>query len=179
MPDPGDERTSGRRLIAGVGHRFWSDLSVGPVWHDRLAALDWPDDVAVEDFGFGAIAMTQRLGDERFRQAVFVAGEERGRPPGTLRLAPYEPAEIAPELVQAYVTEAGAGVIALDPLLEIARHFGVLPEETWLLEVEPVQSGWGEAMSPVMEALYPEALRLLRSFAEGASLEPTEILHDA
>ena len=133
----------------------------------------------MEDFGFGAIAMAQRLEDDLFERVVFVAAEVRHRPPATMRLERHRKQDLPPELVQAYITEAGAGVVAIDPLLAITQHFDALPAETWILEVEPVDTGWGDGLSPQVESLYPRALGLLRSFAQGGPVQQIEISHDA
>lgn len=156
-----------RTLIAGVGHRFWGDRSAGAVWVDRMAALPWPDHVVVDDYSFGAIAMAQKLQTEDFGRAIFVTAEERERPPATLHLRRHAGAGATPDHVQACIAEAGGGVVAIDLLLVIAEHFGALPPETWVLEVEPGDTGWGERLSAGVEALYPEALALLRRLADG------------
>lgn len=162
-----------RSLIAGVGHRYWRDRSAGPVWIDRAAALDWPDHVVLDDYSFGAVAMVQQLQEAGFERALFVSAETRDRPPATLHLARYEPRREPPERIQAYIGEAGGGVVAIDLLLGIAEHFDALPPETWVLEVEPLDAGWGDGLSLEVEALYPRVVDVLRSFARG------EINHDA
>lgn len=167
-----------RSLIAGVGHWFWRDLSAGPVWSDRLAAGPWPENVFVEDYSFGAIAMVQQLEAESFERAIFITAEARGRPPATLYLERHRARRQSPERVQEYMTEAGAGVVAIDPLMAIGQHFDALPAETWVLEVEPKDTGWGDGLSPEVESLYPQALELLRSFAEEEAWQPLEMTYD-
>lgn len=157
-------------LIAAVGHRFWRDRSAGPVWLDRAAALDWPDGVALEDYSFGALAMTQQLEASTYRRALFVSAEIRERAPGSLHLTRHRPAPVSPEHVQACIAEAGSGVVAIDLLLVVAGHFGALPGETWVLEIEPADTGWGDGLSAAVEARYGEAMDLLRAFAEGRPL---------
>lgn len=164
-----------RSLIAGVGHRFWGDFSAGPVWVDRLAKLDWPESVTVEDYSFGAVAMTQQLQDERFDRAAFVTAESRQREPGSLHLTRHTSSGESPERVQAYVNEAGGGVVAIDALLVIAEHFEALPPETWILELEPFDDNWGDGLSPEADAHYPRVVELLRAFARGDRLSPGEI----
>ena len=119
--------------------------------------------------------MTQRLEVDPVERIVFVAGEVRQRPPATLRLQRHRQQDLPPELVQAYITEAGAGVVAIDPLLAIAQYFDALPAETWILEVEPVDTGWGDGLSPQVESLYPRALDLLCSFAQGGPVRPVVV----
>lgn len=167
LPSPGN-----RVLVAGVGHRCWRDRSLGPVLADRLARRRLPEYVDVEDFSFGAIAMMQRLQDRTglYRRCVFVAAEERGRRPGRVYAYRWPGQHCDPRLVQRLITEAGAGVVALDPLLVICTHFGVLPREVLVVEVEPAEVSWGECLSPRVEALLPRLERRVLRLAGAAGL---------
>lgn len=156
--------------MAGVGHRFWRDRSAGLAVVDRLGQRALPAYVDVEHFDFGAIAAMQRLEERRglYRRCVFVAAEERGRVPG--RTYPYRwPGDVPdPGLVQRLITEAGAGVVAIDPLLVICTYFGVLPDEVYVVEIEPVDTSWGEGFSPEVEALLPRVERQVLALARAA-----------
>jgi len=158
-------------LIAGVGHRFWRDRSAGPEFCDRLAKLEWPAHVRVADYSFGAIPMTYQLQDDRYQQALFITSEVHGRAPGTLHLYRPEPELPASVAFQEYMNEAGSGVIAIELLLVIAKQFGALPPETWVLEIEPVEENGPEGLTPEVEALYPKVLEIAMAFAEGKVLE--------
>jgi len=161
------DRRSESTLIAAVGHRLCRDLSAGPVWLDRLSRLEWPPHVTVEDFSFGAVAMMQRLQADPYSRALFLTAEARDREPGTLHLKRHEPQVLDPDHVQASISEAGAGVVAIDLLLVIGEYFDVLPAETWTLEVEPVDGDWGDGLSTEVEALYERVLALARRFRDG------------
>ncbi len=157
-----------KTLIAGVGHRFWRDRSAGPVFTDCLAKIHWPSNVVVSDYSFGAIAMTYQLQDDRYARALFITSEVRGRKPGTLhayRGTPELPS--SPQVLQEYMNEAGSGVIAIDLLLVIARQFGALPPETWVLEVEPVEAEGTLGLTPQVQALYPIVEQLAVDFSKG------------
>jgi hydrogenase maturation protease len=158
-----------RTLIAGVGHRFWRDNSAGPEWCDRLARLQWPEGVTVEDYGFGALSMVHWLEDGDFDRAVFVCSEQRGRPPASLHVYRYchDPGSITLQRVHEHLFEAVAGVIAIDLLLVAAGHFQALPDETWVIELEPVNTSWGEGISHELEALYPEVEAQVRKLVVG------------
>ena len=51
------------------------------------------------------------------------------------------------EEIQRAVTEAVTGVIALDNTLVVARHFGALPDEVVVVEVEPGVQEFGDTFS--------------------------------
>lgn len=167
-----------RTLIAGVGHRFWRDHSAGPEWCDRLAELPWPEGTVVDDYSFGALAMAQRLEDERFGRAIFVTSEERGRAPASLHVYPYsyDPHLLSDQRVHDHLFEAVAGVVSIDLLLVIAGHFGALPDETWVIELEPANTQWGDGISAELDARYPDVLARVRTLV---SAPETGSRHDS
>jgi Ni,Fe-hydrogenase maturation factor len=174
------EEVGSKTLIAGVGHRFWQDYSAGPTWIDQMNSIEWGREVDVEDYSFGAFAMTQNLQDQRYERAIFLSAESRGRAPGTLHLYRYEPGTETPDRVQQYMTEAGGGVVAIDPLLSIAGYFQALPRETWVLELEPLATGWGDPPSDAINALFPDVLAHIRNILAGCrTAADVEVRRDA
>jgi hypothetical protein len=168
-----------RILIAGVGHRFWQDFSAGPVWTDRLTDFDWPTGVDIKDFSFGAIAMMQNLQDVAYDRIVFLTAESRERTPGTLHVYRYQSGDETPERVQEYVGEAGGGVIAIDPLLSIAGYFDVLPSQTWVVELEPIQKEWNDLDNSDLDAIFPQVVKQVRSLVAGEFPVGAEVGRDA
>jgi hydrogenase maturation protease len=144
-----------RVLVGGIGYRNLRDHSIGAGIADCLVARPWPGDVVVEDLSYNPIAVVQRLEEEppgrRFERAVVVAAVERdGRPPGTVTAYRWDGVLPGDEDVQRAVTEAVTGVIALDNTLVVARHFGALPDDVAVVEVEPVVHEFGETFSDVV-----------------------------
>ena len=75
-----------RILVAGVGYDNLRDLSFGRILIERLRSREWPPAVHVEDLSFGAIVVLHWLQqDPPFDAALFLAGEQRGRTPGSFR----------------------------------------------------------------------------------------------
>ena len=148
-----------RVIVAGVGYRNLRDHSVGTAVADRLLTRRWRGDVVVEDLSYNPIAVVQRLEDEpvddRFTRAVIVAAVERGnRPPGTITAYRWDGVLPADEEIHRAVTEAVTGVIALDNTLVVTRHFGGLPEDVVVVEVEPAVQEFGDDFSePVADAI--------------------------
>jgi hydrogenase maturation protease len=125
---------------------------VGIAVVDRLLDHAWSGDVVVEDLSYNPIAVMQRLEDEpperRFTRAVIVGAVERGnRPPGTVAAYRWDGVLPGDEEIQRAVSEAVTGVIALDNTLVVTRHFGGLPEEVVVIEVEPGVQEFGEELS--------------------------------
>ena len=160
-----------KSLIAGVGHRFWRDRSAGALWVDELLKLEWPTNVTVDDYSFGAIGMMFRLEEELFERALFITSEVRGREPGSLHLYRAQVEKSPMELFQTAMNEAGSGVIAVDLLLVVAEHFNALPRETYVLEAEVFEEDGGDGLSAPLTAHYPRVLEVARAFAAGESFD--------
>ena len=160
-------------IVAGVGYRNLRDHSFGVEVTDRLESASWTDDVVVEDLSYNPIAVVQRLEDEpseqRFQRAVVVAAVERdGRPPGTVAAYRWDGVLPADEEIQRAVTEAVTGVIALDNTLVVTRHFGALPDEVVVVEVEPAVHEFGDTFSEVVGRQLDGVCELVRVLATRA-----------
>ena len=136
-------------LVAGVGYQNLRDLSAGPLVLERLGAGgDLGKRVDLEDLSYGPIDVLFLLQRRApYAAAVFVTGTKRGRAPGSVERRRWDFPPIAPDALQDRVAEAVTGVISLDNLLHICGHFGALPPEVTLIEVEPADDGWGEGVS--------------------------------
>jgi hydrogenase maturation protease len=152
-------------LIAGVGYAHLRDLSFGMAVVEQIAAMEWPEDVRIEDFGYGPIAILhwfEETPGRRFDRAIFVGAMERGREPGTLVTYDWIPRPLDPDDVQARVCEAVTGVISLENLLIIAQHFDLLPRRTTVIEIEPPDKEFGLGLSPIGEQRLGEVIAWLR-----------------
>lgn len=158
----------GRTLVGGVGYTSLRDGSAGPALAERLRGALGPD-VDVEDLSYSPIDVMFLLQRRpSYSRAILVGAVARGAPPGTIRVSRWDPAPEPPETVQARVAEAVSGVISLDNLLHINAHFGALPPEVTLVELEPENQTWGEGFTPTMERAMDEVVTLLR----GEALSP-------
>jgi hydrogenase maturation protease len=160
-----------RSLLGGIGYRNLRDHSIGVVAVDHLQCRDWPADLAVEDLSYNPIAVVQRLEDEppdrRFTRLVVVAAVPRGlnRTAGAVTAYRWDGVLPPPEAIQAAVCEAVTGVIALDNTLVVSRHFGALPEEVVVVEVEPGVHDYGASFSPPVELAFQPLCELLSRLA--------------
>ena len=154
-------------LVSGIGYSNLSDMSFGRVLLSELSGMQWPDHVHVEDLNYGPIMIYQWLEASpiKYNRAVFVSAAKRGREPGTLDV--YRWHGILPDdaEIQSRIEEAVTGVISLDNLLIVCKHFGVLPEDVIIVEVEPEKEDWGLQFSPVVAARVGEAIEIIRDEA--------------
>ena len=160
-----------RTLIAGVGYSNLSDLSAGPIAAARLRHEAWPARVEVDDLSYGPVAVVHRFAEASppYRRLVLVGAADRGRKAARLHSYRWEGVLPPAEEIQARVAEAVTGVIDLDNLLVVAQQFGALPEEVFVVEVQPVVTDFGLEPGPEVAALLPEACRLARRIALAGS----------
>ena len=159
---PSAER--GRALVGGVGYLNLRDGSAGPILVERLGASLGPD-TDVEDLSYSPIDVMFLLQRRAYARAVFAGAVSRGDPPGTIRMARWHPVPETPDQVQARIAEAVSGVISLENLLRINQHFGALPPEVTVVEIEPEDEGWGEGLTATMDRALDEVAALLRGTA--------------
>ena len=155
-------------VLGGIGYRNLRDHSVGLAVVEHVEMGLAGSDVVVEDLSYNPIAVVQWLEEAspRFARAVLVAAVERpGRRPGTVVAYRWDGALPGAEEIQRAVSEAVTGVIALDNTLVIARHFGGLPDEVAVVEIEPVVHEFGEAFSPEVAAVFDALRELVASLA--------------
>jgi hydrogenase maturation protease len=156
-----------RTLVAGVGYSNLSDLSAGPLVAAQLRREAWPAHVEVDDLSYGPVAVVHRLAEAEppYRRLVLIGAADRRR--GEPGITSYRWGGVLPppEEIQARVAEAVTGVIDLDNLLVVAGHFGALPPEVFVVEVQPAETGFGTEPSPAVAALLPEVRRLARALA--------------
>jgi hydrogenase maturation protease len=159
-----------RVLVGGVGYRNLRDHSIGVEVADRLEAQTWPADVVVEDISYNPIAVGQRLEDEppgrRFERIVVVGAVQReGRRPGTVAAYRWDGRLPGDDEIHRAVTEAVTGVIALDNTLVVTRHFGALPDDVVVIEVEPAVHEFGDTFSDAVGSVFDAMCSLVRSLA--------------
>lgn len=158
------EAAPARVLIGGVGYRWFGDGSFALLTADALAELPWPEGVDVLDLGYGALHVAMDLGDvdPPYDRVVLLAVTERGREPGRLYRFDVPPAVPDLQDVQDRMYEAGAGVLDVDHLLVIGRHFAALPDDVVVVELEPEPGTLGDQLSAAAQVLLPEAIDVVR-----------------
>ncbi|MDQ3809871.1 MAG: hypothetical protein M3336_06225 [Chloroflexota bacterium] len=139
-------------------------------WRAPTAAPSAPD-VVVEDLSYSPIAVVWRLEDEppsqRFRRIVLVSGISRGgaRVPGTITAYRWDGVLPPPDEVQRAVCDAVTGVICVDNTLVIGRHFGALPGDVVVVEVEPLAHEFGDTFSAPVAGIFDRLCDLVATLA--------------
>ena len=158
-------RSNPRRiLVGGVGYRNLRDMSVGPLLIDRLQPLQWPAGVEIEDLSYGPIGIMHNLDDRApYERMILIAGVKRDREPGNIYAYRWRHELPGPDEIQARVAEAVTGVISLDNLLIICSYFHKLPRDVFLIELEAIDDGWGETLTPGVERALPTIIQQLHA----------------
>lgn len=155
-----------RVLVCGVGYRFLRDNAVG-LWLTDTLAPQASNGIEFEDLGYHPIGFTQNL-DERpdYDRIVFVGAVQRGRDPGTVMAIRYDHVLPDAKEIQERVADSVTGSISLDNLVIVAEAFKALPDDVWILEIEPADETWGEGFSPEIEAKLPEIMETVWSLTK-------------
>lgn len=152
-----------RVLVGGVGYTNLRDLSFGPLLVERLRRTSWPSGVDIEDLSAGAIHEVHVLQSRQpYDAAILISGVRRGGPAGTVRAYRWDHTPRTSDEVQERVSEALTGIIGLDTLLTVLDHFGALPADTRIVEVEPRDEDWGPDLSVPVGSVMAEVERVVR-----------------
>lgn len=158
-----------RILVAGVGNIFLGDDAFGVEVAQRLAHMDLPDGVRVEDFGIRGMHLAYEL-LEGYDQAILVDAAPRGGTPGDLYV-------IEPEAREASVPSPSPGEVVYDAhgmepgsVLSMLETLG---GEARVLVVgcEPADTsermGLSEPVAAAVERAIPMIVRLLVGDSNG------------
>ncbi len=155
-----------RVLVCGVGYRYLRDNALG-VWVTDTLAPRASNGVEFEDLGYHPIGFVQNLNDrETYDRIVFVGSVERGREPGQITAYKWDHALPDVTEIQEHVADSVTGSISLDNLLVVSEAFQALPEDIWVVEVEPADESWGDGFSPQIEAKLPEVMETVWSLTK-------------
>lgn len=143
---------AGATLVGAVGQLYQGDLDAGRIALEQLG--DCGAGVVVEDLGYGAVAVAQRLEEVAPSALILFGAAERGRPPAAVEARRIDMPSHAPERVHAAVREAITGYVTIDLVLEVAAGLGALPAHTVAVEIEPARVGpFVELSAPVRHAV--------------------------
>ncbi|MDE0805548.1 MAG: hydrogenase maturation protease [Acidimicrobiales bacterium] len=154
---------SPRTLIGGLGNPWLRDLDFGTQFVRRVASLDWPENVMLEDLSYSAHRVLHTLQDIDPHKIVLVCGFPRDDEPGTVRSYELDLTPPPDDEVHERLTEAVGGIIDLDHTLAVVRYFKGFPKGTIIVEVEPGDESFGLGFSEAVEASMGAVLDAVRT----------------
>lgn len=153
-----------RAFVGGFGLPGMRDLDFGRRFVDYAEALEWPADVVVEDLPCAPHLVLHRLQELRPPKVVLVGSVERGTGrAGSVRRYRADAAEPEPGDVHLSLSEGVAGVGDLRHTLRVLRHWGALPADTVIVEVEPADTSFGPGFSEEIGSSIEPIVDLVRS----------------
>ena len=136
-------------LVLGLGNPLRGDDGIGPRVIEVLNRCGLPEGATALDAGTGGLDLLQVL--EGWERAIIIDAADVGREPGQFaRFTPDEArfvgSEDAPSLHNAGLAE----------VLALADAVGQPLPEMVIFGVQPEKIGWGEGLSPAVEATLSE-----------------------
>ena len=146
------------------------DLDFGRQIVDYFQQLEWPDGVVVEDLSIAAPLVLHRLQELRPAKLVLVGAVRRDvDPPATLRRRRLDLTPPGPAEVHGSLEESIAEMVDLDHTMIVVRHWGELPVDTVVIEVEPAEWSFGLGFSEELAACVDPILDMVREELAEAS----------
>jgi hydrogenase maturation protease len=166
-----------RALVAGYGVPGQRDLDFGRQVIRYLEPFRWPQGVIIEDLSYSAHLVLHRIQELRPRKLVVVAAVARGTdPPGTVRRPSVDRTSPSAETVHQALAQSVGGAVDFDHTLAVLRHWGGLPPETVLVEVEPADDSFGPGFSDELGPCLDRVLAIVQD--ELGSERPELVLDD-
>lgn len=169
------ERPRTRVLVGGIGLPWLRDLDFGTQFLKRIADVEWPDDVRLEDLSYSAHRVLHTLQDYRPGKVVLIGAMPRDiDPPGTIRRYQLDLTPPGDEEVADRLGEAVGGIIDLDHTLAVVRYWKGFPADTVVIEVEPGDRAFGLGFSDEVESVVDTVLAMIQEeVAKAPALEDT------
>ncbi|EXJ15720.1 HyaD/HybD family hydrogenase maturation endopeptidase [Imhoffiella purpurea] len=143
-------------LILGIGNVLMTDEAVGPEVIRRFSnQTDEDPSIVCIDGGTLSFTLAVPIGD--CRQLIVVDASALGEPPGSVRV--FEGEEMDRQLRSHAKT---VHEVSLADLMDMARLTDTLPGRRALIGIEPGFIGWGERLTPEVEAAVPVAIARIR-----------------
>ncbi|HSO81651.1 HyaD/HybD family hydrogenase maturation endopeptidase [Thiocapsa sp.] len=147
-------------LILGLGNVLMTDEAVGAEVVRRLEQESDPDASLVFIDG-GTLSFTLALPIGDCPRLIVVDAAAMGEPPGSVRVFEGEAMDR-----QLSVNAKTVHEVSLSDLMDIARLTDTLPLQRALVGIEPEFVGWGDRLTPAVEAAIPEAIARIRALVD-------------
>lgn len=175
---PGSTRC--RVLVGGLGLPGLRDLDAGRQFVRYAEQFAWSPGVVLEDLSCAAPLVLHRLLELDPARVVLVGAVARGTAgPGSVRRYRLDRATPHPAKVHAGLAGSVEGMVDLDHTLSVVRHWGGLPADTVVVEVEPADTSFGPGFSEEVGVALDRILEIVREEVGGAEVAGAEVRDDA
>ena len=151
-------------LILGLGNPLRGDDGIGPRVIEEVTRRGLPEGVSSLDGGTAGLDLLNVL--EGWKRVVVVDAADVGREPGQfVRFTPDQARFV--EVEDSFsLHHAGLGAV-----LALAEVLGKTLPELTIFGVQPARVGWGQGLSPVVEAALPALTDAVLEESTGSSPE--------
>lgn len=150
-----------KTLVLGIGNTLLSDEGVGVhVAHSLQGRLPASDELEILDGG--TLSFTLAVPIENADALIVVDAAQLKSAPGTLQV--FEGAEM-----DAFLRgnrRSSVHEVSLNDLMSIAMLAGHWPEKRALVAIQPEKVDWGDAPTPSVQSVIPEACRKIEGLLE-------------
>jgi hydrogenase maturation protease len=160
-----------RVLVAGVGNIFLGDDAFGVEVVNRLAAVQLPAGVEVEDFGIRGMHLAYQLLDG-YDALLLVDAMPRGKTAGTITVLEPDAAPANASLLDAHGMEPDAVLAMIGTLA--GQTGGRAPQRIFVVGCEPAHCAEGIGLSPPVAAATDEAVPIIRKIIDTLIAEGSE-----
>jgi hydrogenase maturation protease len=142
-----------RVVVIGVGNLLLKDEGIGIHTIKALQETSLPQDIKIIDGGTAPdlIAYTQ-AGDK----LIIIDAAKAGGKPGTIYR--FQPRDLAPEKKRVI----SAHELGVEQNLRLMALMGNEPSEIVIIGVEPKEIDWGTELSPELQPVIPEIIKVVR-----------------
>jgi hydrogenase maturation protease len=144
-------------LILGIGNVLMTDEAVGVEVARRMARSS-PAESRVRCIDGGTLSFTLAAPISECPRLIVVDAATMGAAPGSFRV--FENAAMDHQL---RVHAKSVHEVSLADLMDIARLTDTLPSPRALVGIEPAHVGWGDRLSPRVEAAIPVAIAAIQA----------------
>lgn len=149
-------------VVGGVGELYQGDLDFGRRFVEQFEPDPGPAEVFLEDFHYGAVAVSQRIEEVSPQALVLVGAERRQRTPGRVYRSLMRPHDLDVESARLSVESAATGYVTLDLVVEVLQALGTAPPRVVVFELEPEEVGPSDEMSEAALSAIPATSDLVR-----------------
>lgn len=150
-----------KTLVLGIGNTLLSDEGVGVhVAHSLQGRL--PASEALEILDGGTLSFTLAVPIENADALIVVDAAQLKSAPGTMQV--FEGAEMDAFLMGN--RRSSVHEVSLNDLMSIAMLAGHWPEKRALVAIQPEKVDWGDALTPSVQSIIPEACRRIEGLLE-------------
>lgn len=124
----------------------------------------------LEDFDYGAVAVSQRLEELGPDVLILVGAEPHDRAPGSIVRRVVTGGPFDADLAQQAVEGAATGYVATDLVVDVLRALGPMPSRIVTFEIEPGKVGPSPELSPGGKRSVETAANRIRDEIEATAL---------